>query len=303
MDKQEEFSTIIDTLEIKTGINNINYTDMEEIQEDNRVIKKPRLNSDSNILIPLSFNRAKGRYGRLESLKELKQDMEDYLMQILGVEVMEDIKLNRIDIAVDSDLDFQDNFKYLLYMYSLILHSDKYANSWTTISHKDYKPNTLHSKSTQMDIVFYDKNNESQGKAPYNTRMEFRAKNLSTMDFTKHIDRIIDRIKEMDINIPMLNRVTIDKICILYDEELESADILSFNEFVRKYNHLIFNREILEGLYNHANMKGNLTNWIKKFRSHKNKLGTQTKLELFTKTDVTNYQKECIKSLKKYKNN
>lgn len=300
--EQQEFNTIIDTMEIRTGINNLNITDMEDIEDDNRVIKKPRLNAESNVLIPLSFNRAKGRYARVESLKELKEDMEEFLVQVLGVEILEDIKLNRIDIAIDSDLDFKSNFKYLLYMYSLILHSDKYANSWTTINHKDYKANTLHSKSTQMDIVFYDKNNESEGKAPYLTRMEFRAKNLSTMDFEKHIDRIIDRIKEMDINIPMLNRVTIDKICKLYDDDFGSADIFSFNEFVRKYNHLIFNREILEGLYSHAGMKGNLTNWLKKFRKQKNKFGNQTKLELFTATDITNYQKECIKSLKKYKN-
>lgn len=296
MEKTKEYSVIIDTMEIRTGINNINFTDVEEIQEDNRVIKKPRMNAKAEILIPLSFNRAKGRYARVEGLKELRDNTEKFFANVLKVEDVDEVKLNRIDIAIDCNLDFQDNFKYLLYMYSLILHSDKYANSWTTINHKDYKANTLHSKSTQMDIVFYDKNSESQGKAPYNTRMEFRAKNLSTMDFIKHIDRIIDRIKEMDINIPMLNRITIDKICNLYDEELKNNNILSFNEVVRKYNHLIFNKEILQGLYNYAGMKGNLTNWIKKFR-------LKTPLELFTAKDITNYKKECVKALKAYRNN
>ena len=294
MVKVENFNAIIDTLEIKTDINNLNAQDINRNNYD--FIKEPRFSlKDSKISIPMSLNRVGGHYNRIESLTK-HTEVLGMILDKFGVEHMENVKLNRIDIAIDSELDFADNFKYFLYMFELLTYGDKKADKWHTTNLNTLQNNTIKLLGRILEIVFYNKNDESMGRHLYNSRMEFRYKMLESMDFIKHLDKLIVLINSIEQNVDLLNKNMAERLINLYDAEMQKGTIKTLSEFARKFDIYIYTDYIMQDLHKHSNLTGNYKNWLKNFRK------TST-LEFFTNATVTQYQKNCTSSLNRYKNN
>jgi hypothetical protein len=290
----DKFNSIIDTLEIKTDINNIDVHDINTSNYD--FIKEPRLNmKDSKVSIPMSLNRVKGHYNRLETLTEHMEALKMVLKQF-GIEVNEDLTLNRVDIAIDTSMLFKDYFKYFLYMFELLTYGDKRADKWYTTNLNTLQNNTIKQLGRNLEIVFYDKNDESKGRHLYNTRMEFRYKQLTSLDFVKHIDKLIVLIGSIEQNVELLDKNMGARLIKLYDMEMKEGNIKTLSEFARKFDRYIYTDFIMEALHNHSNLKGNYKSWIKNFRR-------TNIMEFFTNANVEQYQKNCISSLKRYKNN
>ncbi|MBN1050433.1 hypothetical protein, partial [Clostridium botulinum] len=156
MKKLDEFFTIIDSMEIKLKLSNIN--DLSKINMENYpyIKKDVRINSkQTEIVIPLSLNRRQGHYNRLTTLSENRSEFQAMLKDF-GVIMEDDVKLNRIDIALDSNLNFDYNFKYFLYMFELCTYSNKKADKWYTTNLNTLRNNSIKQNGRKFQTVFYD---------------------------------------------------------------------------------------------------------------------------------------------------
>ena len=297
MEEKQEFSTIIDTMEIKLKLTNVQ--DLNRISIDNfEYIKSVRTNLEkSEMIIALSLNRRQGHYNRLTTLSENGEEFKAMLKDF-GVVIHEDVKLNRLDISIDTQLDFDDNFKYFLYMFELCTYTDKRADKWYTTNLNTLKNNTIKQMGRKLQVVFYDKNDESNGRHLYNSRMEFRFLDISSADFKKHIDKLTELINSIEQNIELLDKNMSARICRLYDNAIKKHDVKTLSEFVRMYDKYIYTSNILKELYDYVGLKGTYNNWLREFRRN-----NEGKLKLFTTNDVKKYKADCIRSIKAYKNN
>lgn len=296
METLDRFATIIDSMEIKLKLTNVK--DLDKINIDNfpYIKKDVRINAEqTEIVIPLSLNRRQGHYNRLTTLSENGVEFQAMLKDF-GVIMQQDVKLNRIDIAIDTKLNFNDNFKYFLYIFELCTYSDKKADKWYTTDLNTLKNNSIKQIGRKLQIVFYDKNAESNSRHFYNTRMEFRFLDISSTDFSKHLDKVINLINSIEQNVELLDKNMSERIIRLYECEMQQGVVKSLSEFVRKYDVYVYTKEILKNLYSHSGLSGTCANWIKNYKRI-------NKLELFTATDVKNYKANCIRSIKAYKSN
>ena len=294
-DTKLSYNTVIDTMKIKLKLTNVE--DLNKISVDNfEYIKSINTNIEkSEITIGLSLNRRQGHYNRIANFTDNEKEFKGMLKDF-GVIVHEDVSLNRIDIGIDTELDFYDNFKYFLYIFELCTYGDKRGDKWYTTNLNTLKNNTIKQLGRKMQIVFYDKADESSGRHLYNTRMEFRYIDIESNDFKKHIDKLIELINSIDQNIELLNKNMSNRLVRLYDHEFKISSVKTLSEFVRKFDRYIYTSEIMESLYKHSGLKGNYKDWIRNFRRINN-------LEFFTASNIKEYQADCIRSIKKYKNN
>lgn len=288
-----DFSTIIDTLQVKIFVDDISLYCIEDFTGD--FVKSVYFNMEDDkgsITLVLNLNRVLGHYNRLESLQEHEDTFKEVLA-LYDIEIDEDINLNRLDIAIDSTLDFKDNIKYHLYIFELLTYSNKRANRWHTTDIDTLQATSIKSMARSMDIVFYDKASESKGRHYYNTRMEFRYKRLTRLNFRRKLLELIDMINTIDINIPLIDKNMGKRLCKLYDYRQAQGTIQSLSEFVRCYDHYIYTRPILDTLYTHTGLKGNVSNWLKDYRARQ-------PIILYTKADILRYKQDATRSIRLY---
>lgn len=244
-------------------------------------------------IIKINPHMITGKYKKVESLKELKSIMREVLEQ-LSVINQKEVKLNRIDIAIDSDLEFNDNFKFLLMFFDLYTFKKSNKDRWYTTDLDTLDRTTIIYKNTNMEVVFYDKKKESCGNHDFATRLEFRFKRLSKMDFEKNLDKVIDSLKDLEEKMPLLEEDMAKRLVKLWEKESKKGKIKTFSEFVRKYDDYFYTTNVIKIVYKESGLKGSCSNWVKKYRLTNN-------LEFYSKSNVIKLKKQMIKSIKTYK--
>lgn len=244
-------------------------------------------------IIKFNPHMTTGKYKKVGSLKELKNIMEEVLEQ-LSVINQKEVKLNRIDIAIDSDLNFNDNFKFLLMFFDLYTFKKSNKDRWYTVNLDTLDKSTIIYKNTNMEVVFYDKEAESGGNHEFSTRMEVRFKRLSKMDFEKNLDKVIDSLKDLEEKMPLLEEDMAKRLVKLWEKESKKGKIKTFSEFVRKYDDYFYTTNVIKIVYKESGLKGSCSNWVKKYRLTNN-------LEFYSKSNVVKLKKQMIKSIKTYK--
>lgn len=219
---------------------------------------------------------------------ELKNMLKDF-----GIEIQQDVKLGRFNIGIDTELNFNDNFKYFLYMFELFMCSDEKEDIIYTINLDTLKNSSIKQVGELFQLIFYDKNNI---RDLYNSRMEFIFSNIESTDINKYIDTIINLINVIEKNIELIDEYMSFRIIQLYDQEIEQKSVKSLSEFVRKYDRYIYTEGILRSLYGKMNLRGCCSEWLVNYRR-------KNKIELFTISDVKTYKDRCIKAIMTYKNN
>jgi hypothetical protein len=298
MDKLDKFHTIIDSMEIKLELNNIKDLSKINIENYPYIKKDVRINSEqTEIVIPLSLNRRQGHYNMLTTLTQNEEEFEAMLNDF-EVLIKDNVKLNRIDIALDSSLDFDENFKYFLYMFELCTYGNKKADKWYTTNLDTLKNNSIKQIGRKLQIAFYDKADESNGRHLYNSRMEFRFLDISCKDFKFHLEKLINLINSIDQNVELLDKNMGERIISLYNDAIKKHEVKTFSEFVRRYNKYIYTSNILKTLYEYVGLNGSYNNWVREFRR-----SNKCELKFFTANDVKKYKADCIRSIKSYRNN
>lgn len=292
MCNKKEFVTVVDTVAIKTDITN--FSDFTKVNSDRYdYIDRVGDNFDtSQMKVKINLHT---RFGEM-TLNKLQAHDKALLdtLKTIGVVDMEQVKLDRIDIALDtSGYDFNTDFKKLLFAYELLTVKRKKASRWYTTNLNTFKSNTIKLYDKRLEIEFYNKREESKGTHPYNTRIEFRykliGKNLSSS--IDYVAKCIDAIEEMDKHLGTLEIITSNKLISLWEQERDK--LKSFSEFVRKYDNYFYTINILKVVYRSTGMKGAYKGWLDNFR-------LRNTLEFYTKADIKELQRSMKKSLKQY---
>lgn len=295
MKKPHTMQCIIDTISISVEFTNIENLIIPQhlelvVKESDRISKGTK-----TLIINLHKFSCDKEYKRINSLKEFKKLLEEVLQELRIVN-REDIELKRMDIAIDTSLDFNQNFKFFLMLFDLYTFNNAKIDRWYTTNLDTLKKNTIIWKNSHYEVVFYDKKEESHGSHDYNTRMEFRFKRLSKMDFEKHIDKLTDNLKDLEENIPELEESMANRLIKLWKEEFEQGEVTTFREFVRKYNIYFYTTNIIKLVYKQTGLKGACSKWIERFRE-------SNKLEFYSKATIVKMKKDMLKSIKTYKKN
>lgn len=283
---------IIDTISIKIEISNMTNTVIPDSIRD--FVTRESDDIEKGIKkLTLNINRKTGKYKAIKDLKEFKKVLGE-IMKLMSVQDEKKVKLDRLDIAIDNDLDFNENFKFFLMLFDLYTFNYSKIDRWYTTNLDTLKKNTIIWDNSHYEVVFYDKKEQSKGTHEFNTRMEFRFKRLSKMDLEKQIDKLIDNLKDIEENIPLLEQDMANRLIKVWKSESKNGKIKTFSEFVRKYDDYFYTIDIMKLVHKETGLKGSCTSWVKEFRKKNN-------LVFYKKTNVTKIKNQMIKSIKTYK--
>ena len=287
-----KFKAIIDTIAIKTDINNV--YDFTRINNENFDYIEKLADNFENSKMAIKVN-LHTRYGEmtLDSLKKYNGAIAESLAEV-GVMNLNDVELNRIDIALDTNnYTMQKDFKKMLFCYELLTIKHKKSDRWYTTNLNTLQRNTIKLYDSRFELEIYDKAKASNGVHPYETRVEFRYKRLSKdlKDSEVYLHKVMEKISEMDGKLLQLEDNMSKRLIKLW--EMDKGNVKSFSEFVRKYNDYFYTLNILKEVYKSAGMKGSYSNWLKEFRR-------VNVLEFYTTKDIKELQKAMLKSVKKY---
>ena len=287
-----EFKSVIDTIAIKTDINNVE--DFTVINNENyEYIDKLSDNfNDSQMTLKVNLHT---RYGEmvLDNVKKFNTALEESLSE-MGVVEMSNVELTRVDIALDTNnYTMQQDFKRMLFCYELLTIKHKKSDRWYTTNLNTLQRNTIKLYDSRFELEIYDKAKASNNMHPYATRVEFRYKRLSKdlADSEVYLHKVMDKVREMDGKLLQLEENMSKRLINLY--QLEKDNVKSFSEFVRKYNDYFYTLNILKAVYKSVGLKGGYSNWLRDFRR-------SNQLEFYTAKDIKELQKAMLKSVKTY---
>ncbi|MGL4569438.1 MAG: hypothetical protein ACRDCB_11875 [Clostridium sp.] len=298
MRKNYEFKTLIDSMKISVESDNTrNYMSINT----QRFISKNKVNDKitegclTKIMV-INPNKFTYKYTPIHSFKEFHNTM-DNIYSALTVKDTTKVNIHRLDVALDSSIDFEANFKFLLFIFELLTIGYSKADKWYTTNLNTLKRNTIIIKTRSIEICFYNKAEESNNRHYCNTRCEFRFLRISDKNYKAHFNKILLMIKKMETLIPQLEVLMSQRLISLWQSEVITGEIKSFSEFVRKYNVYFYTNTIIKTVYLSTGLKGNYKKWIDRFRE------TNNQLELFTNSDVIYFRKQVKKSLINYLSN
>lgn len=289
----------IDTIQIETLRSNIK--DFEELS-DKPFLKEGcttiRINNKTeHVSAVLHPSRDEGRYNShpetytYSYYKTKKQKM----LNDLTVKVIDDVKVKRIDVC----FDLKENFKDLYPMLELIAFcyclEYKTRNAWENKNLFDHEVKAIMNKARHNDLCIYNKQDESKGLHPYNTRIEFRTKDIAATE-DKKIKDLSNLLNRLYGNLKAVEGVKIDTLYKKYSNELANGTIKDFTEFVRHNSEHFGTRNVLEQVYKKAGMQGDFANWLRYYKKN-------NKITLYSNTQVKAFINQMKRSLKAYKNN
>lgn len=285
----EGMTCIIDTQQISFNKDNI-----EDINiEDHNCINNKKRKDDfinNSITLVVNLHKRYGAYNMIDEFQEYKREFVRVMKEI-GIISLNDINFDRVDIAIDSNIDFKKDFKLLLFIFELITCKSRKGSRWFTTSLDTLCNNTIKKTSKFLDISFYDKEYESNGSHKFKTRMEFRFKNHGTNNINGYIDKLLSRLNLVK-NIDKVEGYMITRLIELWESE-KNTKVKNLSEFVRKYDNYIYTKNILEGVYQHVSMNGNFNNWLREHRRNSN-------IKFYSKSNIQKVEKQIIKSIKIY---
>lgn len=287
-----EFKSVIDTIAIRTDINNVK--DFTVVNNENYEYINKLTDSFDNSQMTLKVN-LHTTYGEmtLDNVKKFNTALEESLSD-MGVIEMSNVELTRVDIALDTNnYTMQQDFKRMLFCYELLTIKHKRDDRWYTTDLNTLQRNTIKLYGDRFELEIYDKAKASNNMHPFSTRIEFRYKRLSKdlADNEIYLKKTIDKVNEMDGKLLQLEENMSKRLIKLY--QTDKDNVKSFSEFVRKYNDYFYTLNILKEVYKASGMKGSYKGWLDNFR-------LKNKLEFYTSKDIKELQKAMKKSVKTY---
>ena len=287
-----EFKSVIDTIAIRTDINNVK--DFTFVNNENYEYINKLTDSFDNSQMTLKVN-LHTKFGEmvLDNVKKFNTALEESLND-MGVVEMSNVELTRVDIALDTNnYTMQQDFKRMLFCYELLTIKHKRDDRWYTTDLNTLQRNTIKLYGDRFELEIYDKAKASNNMHPYSTRIEFRYKRLNKdiADNEIYLKKTIDKVNEMDGKLLQLEENMSKRLIKLY--QADKDNVKSFSEFVRKYNDYFYTLNILKEVYKNSGMKGSYKGWLDNFR-------LKNKLEFYTSKDIKELQKAMKKSVKTY---
>lgn len=290
--KKVDLNTVVDTLQCDI---------LREKMENERILMDEHyayIKPSTSQRVDDNYNRVKISpkhligYENTNSRKNIDMAMST-IAERIGVTKM-DIDVNRMDISIDSNLNYEDYKKFHLYLFELITYKESHNKKILCTSLESYKDNNIYLNSRDLKLSIYNKGFESKGEHPYSTRIEFRWIRYASLETDKMAKRVINRLKDIENNNAELESKLIDRLSKNYEEEKAKGEIKTFTEYVRKYDKFFYTRNIIKGVYDSTGLKGNFNTWLKEFKIK------QPSFRYYTLKDIKTYRNSMIKSVKAY---
>lgn len=289
---KSKFATVIDTLAIKTDINNVEDFTIVNDENYDYINRLSDNFNDSQMALKVNLHTKFGEM-TLDKLNKFNCALEDSLSEI-GVIEMDNVELTRVDIALDTNnYTMEKDFKKMLFTFELLTIKHKRDDRWYTTNLNTLQRNTIKLYDSRFELEIYDKAKASNNMHPYDTRIEFRYKRLNKdiADTEVYLHKVMDKVNEMDGKLLQLEENMSKRLIKLY--QADKDNVKSFSEFVRKYNDYFYTINILKEVYKSAKLKGGYSNWLRDFRR-------SNQLEFYTSKDIKELQKAMLKSVKSY---
>lgn len=282
-----EFKSRIDTIQTKEPTANRVEFDVEVKGKEEVINKKGELITKWNP------NNMMFEYSNEYKLSTTKRKLVK-LMELATVINVDEVKMNRIDICTDSTISFVENAKMIQLLHKCLVAKIKGGKVWLNIDDTDNKVSNVRFANRDWNIEFYDKDKESESKSLYSTRFEVRHLRVKSQDFIHHIDKTIDLWQGALNNLEVVDKIEIEKLKRIAEEERRECQEMKFTTFVDRHNDEIFTIEQLKQLYKYWGLKGSFNAWLQKYRN-------AHIIELINKKQLNEVVKEVVKSLKTYK--
>lgn len=287
MTKKQEFKSRIDTIQTKELATNRVEFDVEIKGKEEVINKKGELITKWNV------NNMMFEYSNEYKLSETKRKLVE-LMELATVINVDDVKMNRIDIATDSHIDFVDNAKMIQLLHKCLVAKIKSGKTWSNEDDNDFNYSNFRFVNRDWNIEFYDKNKESEGNSLYNTRFEVRHLRVKAQEFEYHIERTIQLWQGALNNLEVVEKIQVQKLCELWDKEVAECQKMKFTTFVDRNHKRFLTMNIMKEVYKYVGLKGAFSGWLRDYRR------THI-MEFATKGQLDKMVKEIVKSLKSYK--
>lgn len=288
MTKKQEFKSRIDTIQTKEPVGN-----RIEFDIDIKGMTDVGLNKKGELTTKWNPNNARFDYSNVYELSHTKGKLVE-LMELATVINIDDVKMNRVDICTDSTINFVENAKMIQLLHKCLVAKIKSGKTWLNIDDTDNKVSNVRFANRDWNIEFYDKCKESEGNSLYNTRFEVRHLRVKSQDFIHHIDKTIDLWQGALNNLEVVDKIEIEKLKRIADDERRECQDMKFTTFVDRHNDEIFTIEQLKQLYKWWGLKGSFNAWLQKYRN-------AHIIELVNKTQLNEVIKDVVRSLKLYK--
>lgn len=288
MTKKQEFKSRIDTIQTKEPVGN-----RIEFDIDIKGMTDVGLNKKGELTTKWNPNNARFDYSNVYELSHTKGKLVE-LMELATVINIDDVKMNRVDICTDSTINFVENAKMIQLLHKCLVGRLKGGKLWVNIDDSDNNYSNFRFANRDWNVEFYDKKKESESKSLYNTRFEVRCLRVKCQEFEYHIDKTIDLWKSATNNLEVVEKIEIEKLKRIVDQERIDCSDMKFTTFVDRHNDEIFTIEQLRELYKYWGLKGSFNAWLQKYRN-------AHMIELINKTQLNEVVKEVVKSLKIYK--
>lgn len=186
--------------------------------------------------------------------------------------------IDRVDVATDTDTDYDILWKPMNYLKALCgFHWKKRDNAYRAIGDDLKKRSTLLRTDSQT-LEIYNKRLESSDVLAPATRCEFRYTRINrhkerydvAAAVYKAIDDTIATLSKLPQYIPLLECCHTAELVKAYRAELDcygDMRISSLRDFVVRYSDYIYSRKSLEAL-NQAGSPVDISNWLRRFRKN-----------------------------------
>lgn len=285
----------IDTIQVATPLTNIANRELWT-DKTSFIIEKSVRENKGFIKAALHMGRDKSRYNTDKesySLSYFNKRLNE-MYKDLGIIDVSKVNIDRIDFAWDFDESMKDINVYKLLnvfmgLYTLEVKSRK---TWENVDFFTFETNGLNCMSKNKHLCMYDKEHESEGLHPYNSRIEYRYKNLDEPIVKEKLEELGVFLERLEHNLIALEKLRIDDLYRKYEYERSKRLVNSFSEFINKYNDKVMTSKVCQDLYAKI-CQGQYKNWIKQYRrSHE--------MKFITKKDITQFVNDMILSLKNY---
>ena len=226
-----------------------------------------------------------------------KAEIEEAITSLIS-EIGDTLWTNRIDITVDFIGRNIEEMKKIVAVYLETLSLVRGGEMmFQTLKEVTRTGNMKIRKNRRSTTVYNceDKDRETDVRLEQKFSDLGRAEEDFDTKLKKVILSVLEELEGVESKFEEMEELYIGKLSKVYDKEISEGLIITFSDFVLKYNSMILTRGILEGLYNNSNLKGSFKEWLKKYRKSKTATGVPRKLELLKKSDL----KKFVKLLKK----
>lgn len=281
----------IDTMQLKTRIENIE--DLSVFDSDFITwAKRTDRTSDDVIVFKIHLSEYIGTCDGKHYTYAEQMEIKNKMLKELGVLNLFEVKEDRLDLCFDTTVEFEEMFKRSDCFKHLYAMNYKTTNTFDNLNTTCFEVENMKVLSRYNELEIYNKKKQRKGQYPYNTRVEFRFKNIKVDEKTKIKDlvKLLDRMIE---NYEAFEEQRAEALYNKYLKDLEKGKVKNFTQFVNANKDYVTSTKVCKALYERTMMKKGYKDWLRKYSETND-------IDFLTKTEMKQMVADMKKAIKTY---